>query len=64
MTSKPIAHVTPFTLFSINKERWDEVAREVLYLLSMVFSNTVGLVETAGESSISEKTSCSIFTTY
>jgi len=45
MIRKPIAHVTPFTLFSITKERWDEVAREVLHLLSMVFSNTVGLVE-------------------
>lgn len=45
MILKPIAHVTPFTLFSINKERWAELEREVLNLLSMVFSNAVGLVE-------------------
>jgi len=45
MILKTIAHVTPFTLFSINKERWDDLEREVLNLLSMIFSNAVGLVE-------------------
>ncbi len=42
---KTIAHVTPFTPFSINKESRNDLKREVLNLLSMVFCNAVGLVE-------------------